>query len=161
MSMNGVIDSTSKTFATISTISGQTIAKSKWNVQARALLAAKWRLDQVSIKPPTTKMAADVFRVSVQPVNAAIAEIGTDANEQDLRRHLLEGPPESGPLTEHLLRATEEEWLEAARAIGPAVIWDRHRLSAATVREKLAESVKEMLPSFVGRALAVANASVH
>ena len=123
MSMNVVINSTLKTSATIlsTTISGQSIAKSKWNAQTRAVRAAKWRLGQASIKP-TTKLAAAVFGVSVQLVNSAIAEIGTDA---EYGRWLNElDPPDSESLEAHLRRATPEEWLEAARAIGPAAIWD-------------------------------------
>lgn len=125
MLMNAVTTSTS----TIpSSITGQSIAKArKWNARTRAFWAAGWVLGLTSIKP-TTKLAAEVFRVSVPYVNDAIAELGTDAdyerwlNGQGSER--LNGQ-DSESLAEHLLRSTPEEMIEAGRKVGPAVIWDR------------------------------------
>jgi hypothetical protein len=98
-------------------VTGQAIAKSHWSPRRRAFLAAKWHSGQVTIEP-TVKLAAEVFGVSVLLVNAAIADA-------EYKRWLSEQDSPSESLTEHLKRSTPDEWLEAARAIGPAAIWDR------------------------------------
>jgi hypothetical protein len=58
----------------ISTISGQTIAKSDWEPRVRADLAARWKLGLIEVEP-TTKLAATVFGVSVPLVNEAIEDL--------------------------------------------------------------------------------------
>jgi hypothetical protein len=92
-------------------------------------MAAQWRCGQVQIEP-TTRLAADVFGVSIQLVNAAIpdAEYNRWLKERDaehqrgLRLNGQGSPDES--LAEHILRSTPEEVLEAARVVGPARVWD-------------------------------------
>jgi hypothetical protein len=58
----------------ISTVSGQTIAKSDWGPRQRADLAARWKLGMTQVDP-TTKLAATVFGVSVPLVNEAIEDL--------------------------------------------------------------------------------------
>jgi hypothetical protein len=101
------------------TISGQTIAKSKWNAQTRARLAAQRRLGWASVEP-TTKLAGGVFNVSIPLVNAAIAEIGPASADAE-----YESCFRAESLAAHFLRSTPAELLEAARAVGPAVVWDK------------------------------------
>jgi hypothetical protein len=55
-------------------VTGQAIAKSHWAPWRRARLAAGWKLDLVRVEP-TTKLASQVFNVSVPLVNAAIKEL--------------------------------------------------------------------------------------
>ena len=63
-------------------ISGQAIARSKWEPRERAWYAAKWKLGKVRVDP-TLKLAADVFGVSlpyvVEAVDALKAQPGNVA----------------------------------------------------------------------------------
>ena len=88
------------------TITGQAIAKTKrWNPRMRARLAAKWRLKIAQVEP-TTKLAAEVFGVSVPLVMeetaslkarlAKRAKVNGDSNEMSpdildawVRDHLI------------------------------------------------------------------------
>jgi hypothetical protein len=69
------------------TLSGQTIAKtSTWSPRRRADLAARWKLGQLNVDPPTTKAAAEMFRVSVPLVMQAIAKQAKTAEGLDTYR---------------------------------------------------------------------------
>jgi hypothetical protein len=52
-------------------VTGQAIAKSHWAPWRRARPAAGWKLDLLRVEP-TTKLASQVFNVSVPLLNAAI-----------------------------------------------------------------------------------------
>jgi hypothetical protein len=93
-------------------VTGQSIAKAHWSPRKRARLAAKWRSGLIDVKA-TTKLAAEVFGVSLPLVLEEIAKV----NGAKL------AAPES--LAEQFSRATPAEWLECARVVGPAVVWDR------------------------------------
>jgi hypothetical protein len=93
-------------------VTGQAIAKSHWSPRKRARYAAKWRSGLIDVKP-TTKLAAEVFGVSIPLVLEEIAKV----NGAKLAT--------SESLAEQFSRATPAEWLECARAVGPAVVWDQ------------------------------------
>jgi hypothetical protein len=98
---------TERSFPTIPArrISGHTIAKSRWSPQQRAQIAAQWRRGQVQIAP-TTRLAADVFGVSVQLVNAAIAKTTAAPS-----------------LTTQTISIPESERAAVARALGEDQLW--------------------------------------
>jgi hypothetical protein len=89
-------------------VTGQYLAKNGLTARDRARLAADIIDGQVKIRNLTIRQTAWLCRVSVPCVS--------DASRPP-------AAPES--LAEHFARATPAEWLEAARAVGPAAVWDR------------------------------------
>jgi hypothetical protein len=87
-------------------VSGQYLAKNRLNARDRARLAAGIIDERVKIQNLTVAQVARLCRVSAPCVI-------------DARRR---AKPES--LAEHFARSTPAEWVEAARAVGPAKIWD-------------------------------------
>jgi hypothetical protein len=89
-------------------VTGQFLAKNRLNARGRARLAAGIIDGQVKIRNLTIRQTARLCRVSQPYVTAA-------------RR------PPAAPetLAEHFVRATPAEILEAARTLGPAVVWQR------------------------------------
>jgi hypothetical protein len=88
-------------------VTGQFLAKNRLNARGRARLAAGIIDEQVRIRNLTVRQAARLCRVSEPYVAAA-----------------RKPPAAAESLAEHFARATPNEWLEAARTIGPAKIWD-------------------------------------
>ena len=100
------------------------------SVPERAFLAADLHRNRVELISPTVKQCAHLVGVCVPYVAAAVAI----ADNQAARTAVLAGDctlldaakavaPES--LAEHFARSTPDEQRECARAIGPAIIWDR------------------------------------
>jgi len=88
-------------------VTGQYLAKNRLNARGRARLAAGVTDGQVKIRSLTVRQAARLCRVSEPYVTAA-----------------RKPPAAPETLAEHFVRATPAEWLEAARTIGPAVVWE-------------------------------------
>jgi hypothetical protein len=89
-------------------VTGQYLAKNRLSARDRARLAAGMVDGRVKVKDWTVRQTARLCRVSEPYVVAA--------------RKL---PPAPESLAEHLARATSAEWLEAARTVGVAAVWDR------------------------------------
>jgi len=89
-------------------ITGQFLARNRLNARDRARLAAGIIGGQITIRNLTVRQTAKLCRVS-QPYVA------------EARRP----PPAPESLAEHFARATPAEWLEAARTVGVAAVWDR------------------------------------
>lgn len=112
------------------TITGRNLARAKRSIPELALVGADLHLNRLALIRPTVKQSAHLVGVCVPYVAAGIAI----ADDQAARAGVLAGDcaimdaakavaPES--LAEHFARATPTEWLECARMVGPAVIWDR------------------------------------
>lgn len=110
-------------------ITGRNLAHAKRSVLERAFVGADLHLHNLGLILPTIKQSATLVGVCVPYVAAAVAI----ADNQAARAAVLAGDctlmnaakaaaPET--LAEHFARATSEEWLEAARMIGPARVWD-------------------------------------
>lgn len=92
--------------ASIETISGQTIAKTKrWDPRTRAHLAARWKLGLLHVDP-TTKLAAEIFGVSLSLVMQEI-------------EHLETHPPKSNGKT-----ASPNDALDAFVRNNLLAVWD-------------------------------------
>ena len=115
-----------------SLVTGRNLAHGKRSVPERAFFAADLHLNRVELVSPTVKQCARLMRVCVPYVAAAVTI--TTADYPAMRAAVLNGDctiveaakavaPES--LAEHFARATSAEWLECARMVGPAAIWDR------------------------------------
>jgi hypothetical protein len=111
------------------TITGRHLAHGKRTVAERALLAADLHLDRIVLTNPTVKQCAALAGVCVPYVAAAV----TIANDQAAREAVLAGEialldaanaATRETLTAHFARSTPEEWLEVARVMGPAAVWD-------------------------------------
>ncbi len=112
------------------TISGRDIAHGKRTAAERSFLAANLHRNRTVLFSPTVKQCAALVGVCVPYVAAAVAI----AKDYAKREAVLAGEVTlldaakaltSESLAEHFARATPTEWLDAARVIGPAVIWDR------------------------------------
>ena len=110
-------------------IRGRWLAHTKWSASERALLMADLHLNRLTLTSPTIRQCAGLGRVCVPYIRAAI-DISDD---QAARTAVLHGDctvldagkaDASETLAEHFARATPAEWLECARTVGPAVIWD-------------------------------------
>lgn len=110
-------------------ITGRSLAHAKRSVPERAFLAADLHRNRVDLVCPTIKQAAYLAGVCVPYATAAVAI----ADNRAARAAVLAGDctlmdaakavaPES--LAEHFARATPTEWLECARMVGPAIVWD-------------------------------------
>ena len=111
-------------------ITGRNLANARRNTVERALLAADLHLDRVTLTGPTIKQSAALAGICVPYAAAAVAI----ADDPAARAAALAGKitildaakaAARETLADHFARATQAEWLEAARVIGPAVIWDR------------------------------------
>ena len=112
------------------TIRGRYLAHAKLSANERALLMADLHLDRLRLTSPTVKQCAGLGHVCVPYVAAAISI----ADDRAARTAVLHGDctvldaaraDTSETLAEHFARTTPAEWLECARTIGPAVIWDQ------------------------------------
>ncbi len=114
-----------------SNVTGRNLAHGKRSVAQRAFIAADLHRGRASLMSPTIRQAAILANICVPYVAAAVVI----ADDLDTRGAVLTGdvslldaaktkkhPAES--LAEHMQRATHAEWLEAARTIGTAPIWD-------------------------------------
>ena len=110
-------------------VTGRNLAHTKRSVPERAFIGADLHLNRVELISPTVKQCAHLAGVCVQYVTAATVI----ADDQAARAAVLAGDetildvakavaPES--LAEHFARATPAEWLECARMVGPAAVWD-------------------------------------
>jgi hypothetical protein len=111
------------------TITGRDIAHGKRTVAERALGAADNHLGRIAVVEPTIGQAADLWRVCRPYVAAAVRIADDDA----ARAAVLAGETpildvakaaNTETLAQHFARTTPAEWLEAARVIGPANVWD-------------------------------------
>jgi hypothetical protein len=115
----------------LSLVSGRSLAHGKRSVAERAFLGADLHSGRVDLVCPTIKQSACLVHVCVPYVAAAIV-VGDDqaardaviAGELTLPEAAKASNVGSISLAEHFARATPDEWLEAARVIGPGVIWD-------------------------------------
>jgi hypothetical protein len=89
-------------------VTGQYLSKNRLSARDRARLAAGIIGGQIKVQNLTVRQTAKLCRVSEKYVGA-------------VRRP----PPAPESLAEHFVRATPAEWLEAARTIGAAAVWDR------------------------------------
>jgi hypothetical protein len=110
-------------------VTGRNIAHGHRTVNERAFLAGDMKRGRVSPIELTIKQCAMLCRVCVPYVAAAVAI----ADDSDARAAVLAGrlpllavaKAGTETLAEHFVRSTPNELLEAARVIGPAVLWDR------------------------------------
>jgi hypothetical protein len=109
------------------------LAHAKRSVPERAFVGADLHHNRLELISPTVKQCAHLVGVCAQYVAAATAI----ADNQAARAAVLAGDetilgvakavaPES--LVEHFARSTPAEWLECARMVGTAAIWD-HMIS--------------------------------
>ena len=114
-------------------ITGRNLAHANRSVLERAFIGADLRRNRVELISPTIKQSAYLAGVCVPYVAAAIAI----ADDETARVAVLTGDislldaarvaaPET--LAEHFSRTSPAEWLEAARVIGPSLVWD-HMIS--------------------------------
>ena len=110
-------------------VTGRNVAHSPRSVVERAFLAADLHLGRVELISPTIKQCSVLLRVC-RPYVAAAAAISDDQAARDAalagRCSLLDAakPAHFETLASHFARSSRAEWLEAARVIGPAVLWD-------------------------------------
>jgi hypothetical protein len=113
-------------------VTGRNLAHAKRSIPQRAFVAADLHLNRVELTSPTVKQSACLADVCVPYVAAAVT-IATAGNGA-ARAAVLAGDeaildvakavtPET--LAEHFARATPAEWLECARMVGPAAVWDQ------------------------------------
>jgi hypothetical protein len=110
------------------TITGRGIARSDHSKPARAFLAADLHLGHVVLTAPTIVQSALLAGVSRNCVHQAL-----NVSDPKTRKRVITGelslwaaakPANDETLAAHLARSSPEEWVEAARAIGVARIWD-------------------------------------
>jgi hypothetical protein len=111
-------------------IVGLALARSELPAFRRAFRAADLVTGQLRLVNPTVRQASAVCEVSAPYTYAALR-----VTDRDLRAAIEAGrkplistsnrrqKPET--LAAHFARSTTDEWLEAARVIGPAIVWDR------------------------------------
>lgn len=114
--------------STPSKVTGRNIAHAHRTIAERAFLAADLRLHRIQLIHPKIGQCAALLHVCRPYVQSAIAI----ADNVDLREAVLAGrvplfeaaktQPET--LAVHLIRASRDELLEAARVVGPAFVWD-------------------------------------
>jgi uncharacterized damage-inducible protein DinB len=120
----------STTPTTTSAIAGQNLSRVHRSKDERAFIAADLHLNRVALVSPTVRQCAGLADVSRAYVNAALPL----ADNPAAREAVISGQVpllgaakalNSESLAEHFARASADEWLEVARVIGPAVIWDQ------------------------------------
>jgi hypothetical protein len=111
------------------TITGRNLAHSTRTKAARAFVAADLHLGRCRLTNPTVAQAARLAHVCTPYVAAAIAladdaaaRAAVLAGDRTLVDAARRGAPEC--LAEHFARCTPAEWLECARTVGAAAIWD-------------------------------------
>jgi hypothetical protein len=112
------------------TITGRNAAHGKRSVAERSFVGADLHIGCTALVSPTIKQAAAIMKVSVPYVMAAI-EL---ADNKAARTAVLAGKitmldavksvASGETLAEHFARTGPAEWLEAARIIGPDIVWD-------------------------------------
>jgi hypothetical protein len=107
----------------------QALAHGKRSVPERASIAADLHLNRVELISPTVKQCAHLAGVCASYVAAAVAIVDDQAAREAVLAGdctLLDAAKAVAPetLAEHFARSTPKEWREAARAIGPALVWD-------------------------------------
>lgn len=115
------------TTTAIPKISGRNIAHVHRTVAERALLGADLHLDHVELISPTIKQCAILVGVCTQYVAAAVIIADDPAVRAAVlagERSILGAAKPSETLADHFVRTSPADWLEVARTIGPAVIWD-------------------------------------
>jgi hypothetical protein len=114
---------------TTPTISGRNLAHAHRSIPERARVAAGLHLNRLMLTSPTVKQCAALVGVCVPYVAAAVEII----DDPDACEAVLSGDiniidaakaAKAETLAEHFARTTPDEWLEAARVIGPARVWD-------------------------------------
>jgi hypothetical protein len=121
--------STPPTTATIPAITGRNLAHGHRTSTECAFIGRDLHLNRTQLTSPTLKQCAALAGVSVRYIAAAVT-ISDDPAAQSAvlagRVALLDAaratPPES--LAAHFARSTPADWLEAARTVGPAAVWD-------------------------------------
>ena len=110
-------------------VTGRNLAHVKRSVPERAFAGADLHLNRIGLTSPTIKQCARLVGVCVPYVAAAVAiaddEFGRAAVLTD-ELTLLDATKATAAetLAEHFARTGPAEWTEAARAIGPALVWD-------------------------------------
>ena len=115
------------------TITGRALAHTKRTTAESAFGAAAFHRNRIQLINPTIGQTAMLWGVCRPYVTAATVI----ANNPAARTAVLAGKitlleaakaAKAETLAEHFARTTPTEWLEAARVIGPAAIWD-HMIS--------------------------------
>jgi hypothetical protein len=112
------------------TITGRNLAHGHRSVVELAFVGGDLNRNQTQLVSPTLKQCAVLIGVCVPYIRAAI-EISDDPAA---RRAVLAGDVslfdarkatrDSETIAEHFARSTPADWLEAARAVGAAAVWD-------------------------------------
>jgi hypothetical protein len=109
-------------------VTGRNLAHAHRSTVERALAAADLHVGRAVLVAPTVLQAASLLCVCRPYVTAACRIVDDQAARTAVlsgRVSLLDATKAgTGTLAEHFARSTPDEWLEAARVIGPAVIWD-------------------------------------
>jgi hypothetical protein len=111
-------------------LTGRNLAHAKRSIVERAFVGADLHLNNLGLILPTVKQSACLVGVCVPYVAAAVAIADNQAAQSAVlagKLTLLDAAKAATPesLAEHFVRATPAEWLEAARMIGPARVWDQ------------------------------------
>jgi hypothetical protein len=111
-------------------VSGRNLAHANRSVAARAFIGADLHLNRVALTSPTIRQCARLAGVCVPYVHAAVVTIDDPAARAAVlagELTLLEAAKAQSTetLAAHFARSTPDEWLEAARVMGPGVVWDR------------------------------------
>jgi hypothetical protein len=129
----------SKATEAIASITGRNLAHAERTKVELAFIGADLHLGRLALVSPTIKQCAALVGTCCPYITAAIA-IADNETVCDL---VLDGvvpligvagtvgaaeTVRSESLSEHFARSTPDEWLEAARAIGPALVWE-HMIS--------------------------------
>jgi hypothetical protein len=101
-------------------ISGRNLAHAQRSIRERALLAADLVAGRAIILPLTIVQAGAICGVSYPTITIAQAA----GDDEDARAAFLAGHRHCETLAEHFHRASQSERIDAARQIGPGVIWD-------------------------------------
>ena len=121
---------TPPTTTTIPTVTGRNLAHGHRSVLELAFLGNDLRRNHTQLISPTIKQCAALVGVCVPYVAAAVAISDDPAARSAVLAgrvslfDALKATRDSETLAEHFARSTPEDWLEAARAVGPALIWD-------------------------------------
>jgi hypothetical protein len=99
---------------TTTIITGQYAAKARFTRRQRARMAAGLSTGEVVIQLLTVKQAAAIMQVPVLDVTR-VRRNGKRAGT---------GRSNAETLADHIARSSLAERLEAARVVGPAVVWD-------------------------------------
>lgn len=120
-----------ETTTTSLTISGRNLAHGHRSAIERAFIGGDLHLNRTQLVSPTFKQCSVLADVCVPYIAAAVAIVDYPTLCNSVlagRIGLLDAAIKannSETLAEHLARTSPTEWTEAARAVGPAVIWDR------------------------------------